>query len=131
MADGATPPGAAERAFFAGLIGAILLVIALSVVAGPTMVSTESGTRLSIIQRDLGLLKAATIRFRQRVGRLPRSLDELVPADLADLPRDPYGRSYVLRANGENKVYLWSLGADGVLARYPPDIAAVVDLGEE
>lgn len=91
---------------------------------------TETSTQREAIREDLGVLERATIAYARRVGRLPRSLGELVPGELAAVPRDPHGREYVLRSGGADKVFLCSLGADGELNRYPPDVLAIVTMDE-
>jgi hypothetical protein len=49
---------------------------------------------------------------RSEKGRAPATLDELVPAKLDVLPRDPWGRSFVYDASGRG-YRLVCLGADG------------------
>lgn len=79
------------------------------------------------IQTDLDALKSATLQFAREERRLPQRLGELVPRYLPGLPVDPWGRAYVLKPGGSGRLYIWCLGADGLLQRYPPDICAIVD----
>jgi hypothetical protein len=54
----------------------------------------------------------------------------MIPGDLPELPRDPYGRDYVLVPSGANLLYVFCLGADGRLERYPPDMATSITRSE-
>jgi hypothetical protein len=54
------------------------------------------------MERDLRGIEAALHRYRERAGRTPASLQELVrTGDLAAVPREPHGGRYELDASGE------------------------------
>jgi hypothetical protein len=73
------------------------------------------------IQADLAILHEASLAYAGRVGHLPETLADLVPTDLPELPTDPFGRQYVWHPTGADQGYIWCLGPDGALRRYPPD----------
>jgi len=53
----------------------------------------------------------AVLRYRHEKGKLPASLDELVPGYLREVPRDPYGAgSLVYKQEGE-EFLIYSLGS--------------------
>jgi hypothetical protein len=53
------------------------------------------------MERDLRIIDAALQRYRERAGRSPASLQELVRAgDLSGIPAEPHGGRYELDANG-------------------------------
>lgn len=76
------------------------------------------------LERDGTLVMLAIERHRMRVGRLPSTLDELVPIDIAELPLDPWsGKPFVYRPLSEQEVndnpkgwpyVLYSVGPDRV-----------------
>ncbi len=89
------------------------------------IVSTQGPERVrqSVLSRLDGLqLMLALRRHQERTGVYPRSLDDLVPVELAALPRDPLapdGRyRYLLHDAGSDDprsaFVLYSVGADGV-----------------
>lgn len=91
--------------------------------------SETEGERKQIL-RDLAVLHRAVVRFAKREGNWPESLTALVPRDVAELPRDPYGRDYVIVRGGKDLLYVFCRGSDGQLKRYPPDMATSVTLSE-
>ena len=63
--------------------------------------------------------------FKLREGRYPDSLDELLPVDLAELPRDPFGRGgaplvYAQTRGGPELRLLYSVGPDRLDQRGSP-----------
>jgi hypothetical protein len=120
----------AEIVAIAATTTAVIAAVWFSSTGPRRLTSTATASEAIAIRQDLDVLKLATIRFAQRHGRFPDALADLVPADIPALPVDPYGREYVLRSGGSDKVVLWSLGADGTLARYPPDIATIVTMDD-
>jgi len=78
----------------------------------------------------LNRLKAASLAYARHYKRLPTTLNELVPRYIKAVPKDPYGRPYILRSGGPTTIYIWFQGQDGELKRYPPDMCAVVQLHE-
>jgi hypothetical protein len=64
------------------------------------------------ILRDVA---TAIEKHRFREGRLPESLEELVPSDLTSVPNDPWGTALVFHRRGDGYL-LMSLGADGTAA---------------
>lgn len=106
--------------FCAALIGAI----SLNVYHAEKPLDAPTQARIGA---DLTALRSATLQFVGDERRLPKRLEELVPRYLPALPVDPWGRGYVLKPGGKTRVFIWCLGADGQLKRYPPDICATVD----
>lgn len=66
---------------------------------------------------DLEQIKNATIIFYCKNSRFPNSLDELVPATVKKLPKDPWENNYIItslawRRKGSG-IDILSMGADG------------------
>lgn len=54
-----------------------------------------------IVERDLQALETAIAAYRERTGRVPGNLSDLVREDLIpSLPQEPHGGSYLLRGDG-------------------------------
>jgi tetratricopeptide (TPR) repeat protein len=63
--------------------------------------AVDEQLRIAILQRDFAAIDGAIDAYRARAGRAPRSLDDLVRSgDLPAVPVDPWGRRYVLGADG-------------------------------
>ncbi|WP_242395106.1 tetratricopeptide repeat protein [Anaeromyxobacter oryzisoli] len=57
--------------------------------------------RLALLQRDFARLDAAVAAYRERTGRAPDRLEELVVTGILDqLPPEPYGGRYTIDAEG-------------------------------
>jgi tetratricopeptide (TPR) repeat protein len=57
--------------------------------------------RLALLQRDFARLDAAVAKYRERSGRAPDRLEELVAAGILDrIPPEPYGGRYTIDADG-------------------------------
>jgi tetratricopeptide (TPR) repeat protein len=62
--------------------------------------SLEERLKQALLERDLRRLDRAIRAFREREGRDPTAIEELVTAGVvAELPADPYGGEYELRNN--------------------------------
>lgn len=112
--------------------GGLWLLGLAAVIAGAVWLNSGtpgvgSKAQIATVQADLKSLGAATRAFAAAERRLPNALGELLPRYLAALPKDPWGRDYVLKTGGPGRVYLWCLGADGALNRQPPDICEIVN----
>lgn len=109
-----------------GLLLCLILGAVLLGSLGPW--DTADGKQAARIRSDLANLERAVRQFAAVERRLPTGLEELRPRFISEIPKDPWGRTYVLRSGGPERIYLWCLGADGALKRYPPDVCAIVDL---
>ncbi|HOW96938.1 MAG TPA: hypothetical protein P5567_10100 [Kiritimatiellia bacterium] len=85
----------------------------------------QSRIRAATLQAEVRITRAglAMIRYKTAQGRYPATLDELVPAFLDEIPRDPFtGEPLVYRPEGDGFV-LYSLGQnqqdDGGTAESP------------
>lgn len=69
--------------------------------------------RLETLRR-LGLTAVALARYRLANGKVPATLEELVPRYLPEVPRDPFdARPLRYRALPDGTYKLWSIGSDG------------------
>lgn len=90
-----------ERAYLASL-----LLISFE------MNSALNGTVRAEAMRRCAVAMLAAERFRRREGRLPESLDELVPEFLEAMPDDPCTGSSLLYAVSESGYTIYSVGTD-------------------
>jgi general secretion pathway protein G len=107
----------------------MIVVIAIIGVLATLVVVRYSGqtdqAKVAAAKSQLAQLEGAVISFQSHVGRLPRSLLELVekPSGAANwqeggylkgksVPRDPWGNEYAYKASGR-RFEIISLGADG------------------
>ena len=65
-------------------------------------------------QRRLMQLAVAARRFLVERGRLPKSLDELVPDWIPALPLDPFGTGPLQMKRTKEGLVLYSVGPDGI-----------------
>lgn len=111
------------------------MALVVAAVAGALWISASGGfsqdpttpEQAGRIQKDLQQLERAALQFAREEKRLPAQVADLVPKYVATPPTDPWGRGYVIKSGGKSRIYIWCLGADGQLKRYPPDICATVD----
>lgn len=112
------------------LVGTSVAMIVLVLKTHRALQQPEDPVKKQAALRDLNALKQAAIAYARDNKKLPVSLDALAPRYIRTVPRDPYGRFYKLKSGGGSQIYIWYLGADGELRRYPPDICAIVDLND-
>lgn len=125
-----TPPAPPQSRAATVIVALTSVAVAALLLFGPsTRPEPLEPAALAAVRRDLGELERAMRAHAKERRAFPKELEDLVPAFLPALPRDPQGRSYELRFNGAT-AYVWYLGPDGALRRYPPDICAVIPLHE-
>jgi general secretion pathway protein G len=121
-----SPSRKGERGFT--LVEMIVVIAIIGVLATLVVVRYSGHTdhaKMSAAKSQLAQLEGAVISFQAHVGRLPRSLVELVerPAGVAawqeggylkgkTVPKDPWGSEYEYRMSGR-RFEIISLGADG------------------
>jgi general secretion pathway protein G len=107
----------------------MIVVIAIIGVLATLVVVRYSGqtdqAKVAAAKSQLAQLEGAVISFHSHVGRLPKSLSELVeqPSGAANwqeggylkgksVPKDPWGSDYIYKVSGR-RFEILSLGADG------------------
>lgn len=107
----------------------MIVVIAIIGILATLVVVRYSGqtdqAKVAAAKSQLAQLEGAVISFQSNVGRLPKSLVELVekPSGVSNwqeggylkgksVPKDPWGNEYVLKVAGR-RFEILSLGADG------------------
>jgi hypothetical protein len=78
----------------------------------PALHPAVGSDRARQAQLRLNLLAAAVALHRERNGRLPEKLDDLVPGILPSLPADPMTGKAFLYKSGPEGAYVWSVGKD-------------------
>jgi hypothetical protein len=63
----------------------------------------------------------AALRFRNEHGRLPATLEELVPEYLDHVPLDPWTGSPLVYAAGDDRATIYSVGENGLDDGGPQD----------
>jgi general secretion pathway protein G len=120
-----------ERVIAAAIVASCILVAAMVWrTSHLQLVPTETEPEKQAIARDIATIRAAVIRFTRAEGRFPQTPSALVPAYLAELPLDPYGRPYVLIRGGRELMWVFSLGSDGKMKRYPPDVGTSISMDD-
>jgi hypothetical protein len=101
----------------------------------PAFSYTFEATTRNEADRHVTRIAVAIERFRLREGRLPSTLDELVPDFVDGLPTDPFGEGPLLYRVDATEYLVYSVGNnkvdDGGLSEppaQPPDIAVRVRL---
>jgi hypothetical protein len=113
-----------------GILVAAFLFVGVMLVLNPAGKGPpEDPEKLAAAMRDLVALEAAAAAYTRDHRAFPVTLEALVPRYLPRLPVDPHGRPYEPHANGAT-LYIWFVGADGELRRYPPDVCAVLSMDE-
>jgi general secretion pathway protein G len=107
----------------------MIVVIAIIGILATLIVVRYSGhtdqAKVSAAKSQLAQLEGAVITFQSQVGRLPKTLSELVekPPDASgwqeggylkgsSVPKDPWGNDYLYKVTGR-RFEIISLGADG------------------
>ena len=76
-------------------------------------VHSDAQVRHIAATANIEVLNRALDLYKQQVGNFPPSFQELRPYLREDVPRDPWGRPFLYRADGQNRPEILSLGADG------------------
>lgn len=115
----------------------MIVVIAIIGILATLVVARYAGqtdqAKVAAAKSQLSQLESAVIAFHSHVGRLPRSLTELVekPPGVThwqeggylkgrSVPKDPWGNDFIYKVNGR-KFEILSLGADGKEGGTGPD----------
>jgi len=129
----AGPGGAAAQRGFSLMEMLVVLVIIglLAGLVGPRLLSNVDRGKSTTADAQAKMLKGALETLRLDIGRFPteeEGLDLLIAAprdpqlaarwmgpylDGTAVPADPWGRPYGYRPNGNQSVFVYSLGADG------------------
>jgi general secretion pathway protein G len=111
------------------LLVVMVIIGLLAALVTPRFIRQEEKAKVKAARAQVELLGAALDTFRLDVGRYPTTQEGLEalrdrPSGLErwdgpylkkEIPRDPWGNSYVYRSPGEREPYeLQSYGADGV-----------------
>lgn len=89
-------------------------LLALTLLTGLPLDGFLNGEARYQTRRDLLETGLQLTMFREKHGRLPTSISELVPGFLSNIPIDPYsGQPFVYRV-GENSFILYSFGPDRI-----------------
>ena len=91
----------------------IAIVAAISI---PSLIEARRRAETKVNREQMRALFTAINDYQTDKGALPETLEELMsegPFYIRVLPKDPWGRSYVYRRDGESFT-LKSLGKDGV-----------------
>lgn len=84
----------------------------LSVMFMPTLATGGIGHHQHCHQLEAAILALAAERFRLERGRWPESLEDLVPAYAAGVPKDRFGPGNLRLARREDGIVIYSVGQD-------------------
>lgn len=111
--------GSVKKSKSSLLVWILVVVIFVAIVAAisiPSLIEARRRAEIKVNQDRMRVLGTALNDYQVDKGALPETLEELMsegPFYIRAIPKDPWGRSYVYRRDGESFT-LKSLGKDGV-----------------
>ncbi len=98
------------------LIEIMVVLVILGMMAtliGINVVGNLKDAKIKSATLDCRNIANAVDMYNIKHGNLPDSLDQLVPAEIRDIHKDPWKHPYVYVKNGDNAYQVISYGPDG------------------